>query len=279
MIEPDFFFVNGKPASSGLPSQSRAFSYGDGVFETARIISGRLPLWAFHQQRLQRGLSTLALNADLALVQANIDKLFQQLPANANGVLKVLVSRRGNFRASYASGPQGVDIFVYFYARNANNSWLQRAVELRVAQGTLPLNPSLAGIKHCSRLPYIVAAKNISDLHDGQEVLFLDSQNHLVETMHHNIFYVFANQLHTPKIQQVGVDGVLRSTIIKEFAPSLGLDVLECDIGLGESNAADEIFLCNAVAGLVPVNKIDGEAVPEGKLAPRIASCLLESYS
>ncbi len=279
MAKTDLFLVNGKPATDNSLLANRALAYGDGIFETMRLCKGKLPLWPRHLQRLLQGREVLGLSFDDAHIQATLKLSLQHLPPEANGILKLHVSRKGNFRASYACGPQRVDILVYYSARHFQQGWLGAELELKTASGVLSPCPSLAGIKHCSRLSYIVAAKNVKHLRDDQEVLFLDRQNNIVETMHHNIFVVKEGALHTPALVEMGVKGVLRTTLIDDYASHCGVKVYRRAIPYEELQSVDEIFLTNAVAGVVPVNKIDGLQVQQQwPGAAAVSSWLSETF-
>ena len=52
--------VNGQPQES-VSVLDRGFSYGDGLFETIRMLAGHAPLWSRHMQRLALGCERLRL--------------------------------------------------------------------------------------------------------------------------------------------------------------------------------------------------------------------------
>ncbi|MDQ6645933.1 MAG: aminodeoxychorismate lyase, partial [Pseudomonadota bacterium] len=44
-------WVNGEPADQ-VSAQDRGLAYGDGLFESIRVLAGSAPLWLRHMQRL-----------------------------------------------------------------------------------------------------------------------------------------------------------------------------------------------------------------------------------
>jgi len=45
--------------------------------------------------------------------------------------------------------------------------------------------------------------------------------------------------------------------VIAQLAPALGLAYAETELTLDDIRAADEVFLCNAIAGIWPVIELD----------------------
>jgi 4-amino-4-deoxychorismate lyase len=67
-----------------------------------------------------------------------------------------------------------------------------------------------------------------------------------------NIFLLSGERMLTPRMDRCGVRGVMRAAILQAFKP-------RCEqrrITLDMMPEADEIFVCNAVRGIVPVNRI-----------------------
>ncbi|MEE3156710.1 MAG: aminotransferase class IV, partial [Pseudomonadota bacterium] len=81
--------VNGELTDS-LPLSDRGLAYGDGLFETLRVVSGRMPLLARHLLRLARGCEALSLPCDPALIEAELVDAAERL---GEGVLKLTLTR------------------------------------------------------------------------------------------------------------------------------------------------------------------------------------------
>jgi 4-amino-4-deoxychorismate lyase len=69
--------LNGKPAA-GLPFADRGLAYGDGLFETIKVIAGSPQFLQQHLQRLQRDCQRLAITLDCDTLRAEIALLLAQ---------------------------------------------------------------------------------------------------------------------------------------------------------------------------------------------------------
>ena len=103
----ELFFANGvlvdtnantADAHQGISINDRALQYGDGVFETLRIVNGRIPMWEYHQQRLRNAQAILGLPLD-DFLSAWDEFIAQNCSGVGNGCAKLIISR--------GAGPRG----------------------------------------------------------------------------------------------------------------------------------------------------------------------------
>jgi len=109
----------------------------------------------------------------------------------------------------------------------------------------------LGGLKHLNRLEQVLARAEWSDPL-VQEGILLDPEDHVISAIAGNIFLLSGERMLTPRMDRCGVRGVMRAAILKAFKP-------RCEqrrISLDMLPEADEVFVCNAVRGVVPVSRI-----------------------
>lgn len=254
-------YIDGEFANS-IDISNRGFFYGDGLFETIRLHKGKLPLWSFHRDRLDDGLKKLSIYVDLEKLDFQLQEFIRVLGENSIrcGGIKIVVTRDMGGRGSYpANVSQGSVFFLFRDLPPATNAI---GVTLVESDHRLSLNRSLAGVKHLSRLEYIVAA-NGTPLNNTQELLLLDQNENVIETMHHNIFAVIDGVLVTPVIEFSGVSGVMRRTVMDVIAPYYNWVVQERKLNLSDLMGASEVFISNALCGVIPVAKICTSKVGE----------------
>jgi 4-amino-4-deoxychorismate lyase len=88
-----------------------------------------------------------------------------------------------------------------------------------------------------------------------------------------NVYLVTGQQIITPKLDQNGVQGMLRDWLFAH-APQLGYQLTEAEILPAQLQAADAVFLSNSLIGLWPVASIDGQPLPQGiPAAPGCKRC------
>lgn len=249
-----------------LSPQDRGLAYGDGLFETCRIVEGRVPLWPFHYERLVTGCKRLHIPLEQNKLLTYLRGLLEVADI-AEGVLKIIVTRgaggRG-YRISSGTEPTYC-LSVFPPAAPAEPA---SAITVTVCQQRLGSNPALAGIKHLNRLEQVLARAEWQD-EQIAEGLLLDIEENVIEATAANLFIVRGHQLLTPDLSFAGVAGVARQLIIEQLAEQTGLVAQVVPIALEDIYSADEIFLCNSVTGIRPVTKLLGEPVRTFKLGPR----------
>lgn len=248
--------VNGV-LDAAISPLDRGFTYGDGVFETCRYSRGTIPLWSYHRERLFRSAERLKIPFNESLLTQYLDAMLAHLSyANiAQSVVKITLTRgvggRGYRLPDQVAPTYCVGVFPGSQLRTEQycNGVAVRICDLRLSQA-----PALAGMKHLNRLEHILARAEWQD--EFAEGLLLDAQDRVVEATVSNLFVVKNNQLYTPDLSAAGVAGIMRRTITEKLAPALGLACQIVNMELDFVRGADEIFLCNSIYGIWPVNML-----------------------
>ncbi len=253
--------VNGS-ASERLSPADRGFNYGDGLFETIALIDRKLPLWAWHHERLLEGCSRLAIPVESSLVAAHVGGFVQQLPTEiTHGVIKIVVSR-GEGGRGYAPPSTVKPTICITYHELVPDIDKEEPSEvcLGLCQLRLSSQPLLAGIKHLNRLENIIARAELDNAPVDDGVL-LDAQGWVIETTAANLFVVKNSQIKTPALSAAGVNGVARRFIIENFpqifnASRCSLSVE--NVSLQDVKEADEVFCTNSIRGVRVVRTFAG---------------------
>ena len=244
--------INGQRAER-ISIRDRGFQYGDGCFETVRVLSNKPILWSAHLKRLKNACKTLQLSVNFELLKSEITQLLQD-NKTADVILKITVTRgeggRGYTPPEHANCTRIIQLIDYVAADTRTGA---RVV---VCQHRLSSNSLLGGIKHLNRLDQVVASAQIPA--DFDEGLCLDEQGSVIEGCRSNLLLAIDNQLVTPDLGKSGVEGVMLDYLIDKFKV-LDTRVLRKTISLRELKTASEIFLCNSVFGIWPVAEIENE--------------------
>ncbi|HOY24793.1 MAG TPA: aminodeoxychorismate lyase [Cellvibrio sp.] len=252
--------VNGVIGAQVSPLD-RGFAYGDGVFETCKMLHGKIPLWHLHKKRLLKSCEKLLIPVAIDLVEAQLASLIASLAITdiANAVVKFTVTRGQGGRGYRApDSVQPTLVIAVFSAANYPQSYFSEGVSVRLCNQRLSCNPSLAGLKHLNRLEQILARAEWQDDAIAEGIL-LDIHGNVIEAVFSNIFLIKNGELFTPDLSEAGVAGVMRRFIIETLAPQVGLKVHVKRLTITDLLSADSIFLCNSLYGIWPVQKILGE--------------------
>lgn len=250
-----------------IDTSDRGLNYGDGLFETIAVIDGQPVFWNQHWTRLESGCRRLKLPVpDPALINHEVSTLCQSAES---AVLKIIITRgsggRG-YRQPETLSP--TRILSLHPSPNYPQRYQDQGIAARFCDTRLGLNPSLAGIKHLNRLEQVMARAEWNDT-SIQEGIMLDSHDHVIEGTMTNLFYVKNDTLHTSSIAQAGIAGIIRS-IILSLSHDHELPTLEHAFFKNELLAADELFFCNSIIGIWPVNQIDDKHYTIGPLTRKI---------
>lgn len=243
----------------------RGFAYGDGVFETCKMLHGKIPLWHLHKERLLKSCEKLFIPLSIDLVEAQFANLIASLAANntEHAVVKITVTRGQGGRGYRA--PESVSptiVIGVFPTANYPQSYFSEGVTVKLCNQRLSCNPSLAGLKHLNRLEQILARAEWQDDAIAEGIL-LDTQGNLIEAVFSNIFLIKNGELFTPDLSEAGVAGVMRRFIIETLAPQSGLKVHVKRLAIIDLLSADSVFLCNSIYGIWPVQKVLSEQIQE----------------
>lgn len=258
--------VNGH-SSQLIPADDRGFQYGDGLFETAVLVHGRVRFLDNHLQRLATGCSRLGiaapdeqtLRSEIAQVTAGVER----------GVVKVIVTRVSGGRGYR---PSSSSVSTRVVALHPFNPTPHGSLRLRWCDIRLGRNPRLAGIKHLNRLEQVLAQ---SEWREGEadEGVMMDTEGEVVCATSANVFAVREGVLVTPDLRFCGVHGVMRAQVLKAAA-RLRLAVSEEPLWPHDLEMASEVFITNAVRGIRSAASLDSLQWSETGVATRLANAL-----
>lgn len=251
--------IDGQPRDT-VAAADRGLLYGDGLFETIRFEGGAAPLWPRHMQRLALGCQRLRLPApDAALLWREAQAVLQ---GRAQAVVRITLTRGVGARGyAMPPTPQATRIVAAFPLPALDAAGYRDGVRLHLCETRLAEQPRLAGIKHLNRLEQVLARAEWSDPAIA-EGLLRDAHGRVISATAANLFVVIDGVPVTPAVDRCGVAGVLRAELL---ASQPGTVVR--DVPLAACLAADELFLCSSVRGILPVQAVGDTVFAPGPVA------------
>ena len=267
-------FVNGKfvPEEEAVISAfDRGFLYGDGLFETMRVLNGTPFRFQQHMERLQRGAHFL----DITLPCTN-DKLrgianeLLKVNATADAVLRVVLSRgvgKRGYSPLDACNPSLVLSLHPAPARPSSGSpgWRLVTSSIRIEPGD-----ALAQHKTCNKLPQILARAE-ADRAGAEEALLLNTRGSVVEGSASNLFWISNGAICTPPAPAGILPGITRS-VIQEIGASSGIPCHESTISRDELLQAEGVFLTQSSVGIAQGISLDGVVLSRCALMDELAA-------
>lgn len=265
-------------AEARVPVLDRGFLYGDSVFEVTRTVAGKQPLLLTpHLERLEQsaaalGYATPALEAIASAVAATT----APVPSDECYV-RIIVTRGAgpiDLDPASADAPRLVVIAKPLHLPDAQKYREGVAMvtvdERRNAPGHVP-----AAVKSSNYLSSVMALRS-ARRRDAHEALMCDLDGNISEGASSNFFLVRDGRILTPPLALGILAGVTRSVVFT-LAKELGARVEEVAFQKSAALAADEAFLTSSIRGLLPVTRLDGQAIGSGEPGP-VTRRLMESY-
>lgn len=237
--------------------KNRGFKYGDGCFETIRVINGRLVNSELHYERLFKTVHVLKINfkqLTFYSFKEELDKLISMNEILNGARIRYTVFRDGDG----------------FYTPDSNDA--RRLIEISpLSESSYRLNEkglrcgicsdiklnyhTYSAYKTLNALPYVMASiyKKESNL---DNLILLNNEDRVVELCNSNIFLIKGKVVYTPPLSEGCIDGVFRKFLI-QFLPSLGYKVVLDPIHIDAVSSADEIFTTNSISGIQWIGAID----------------------
>lgn len=244
----------------------RGLAYGDGLFETVRIVAGRPVLLDAHLARLKASAAVLGIPLDAGMAAA-----FAGFLAGSGDAVAKIILTRGNSGRGYLPDPESPSTLIF--TLHSPVSWpvglATQGIVAVICRQAVGISPMLAGHKHLNRLEQVLLRRELALHAEAQEAVVSDVEGHVVEGVFSNLFWVRQGVLHTPRLARAGVSGVMRKALLDE-ALLAGIPVAEGEYCLDDVMAADEVFFCNSLYGIWPVRQLSGQERVPGPITRRL---------
>ncbi|SOD98601.1 aminotransferase class IV [Spirosoma fluviale] len=238
-----------------LSVNDRAFSYGDGIFETIRYESNRIWFWRNHFARLSAGMAALHLTPPENFTADGLHQTLLRL-LDANGLsnqparIKLQVWRQ----AGGLYTPKTNSVNVLLSALPGNPFSISEKAQTGIYE-EFRLAPSpLSAYKTLNALPYVLAGV-YKEQHALNDVLLLDTEGHMAECLASSLFWYTRKTLYTPSLRTGCIDGIIRRQLLR-LAPDLGIPVHEGLYKPDVLQQAEAVFCAN-VMGIQWLNQVD----------------------
>jgi len=232
-------------------ANNRGFRYGDGLFESMRYMKGKLKFPEMHIDRIQKGMKLLRFDncslIDAWFLREKVEELVRRNRTGADARIRLTVFRDSEGLYSPVSNKFGYVLEIQKldesqYVLNKKGLIIDVYDEI-----PKPVN-ALSNLKTCNAMIYVLAGiyKNQNAL---DEVLILNHNGFLCESMSSNVFVVYDRKLYTPALNEGCIAGVMRQ-IVMRLAKENDIELVEAQINPDILNEADEVFLTNAGKGI-----------------------------
>ena len=251
--------------------------YGDGIFEGIRLYQGNVFRLEEHLERLWYSAKAILLNIPISRPEmaAAVCETCRQNGLR-DGYIRLLVTRGiGDLGLSpwLCPNPSVVIIAdkIALYPPEYYLSGLSIATVPTRRVGPAAVPPMIKSLNYLNNILAKIEARQAGAL----EAIMLNEAGFVAECTGDNIFIVHKGRLLTPAAQQGALKGITRETIFS-IAQQLGIPLEEHELTRYDLWNADECFLTGTGAEVIPVVKLDGREIGDGKPGPVTGRVLTE---
>jgi branched-chain amino acid aminotransferase len=237
-------------------ANNRAFSHGDALVETVRVLPGKIVFWEDHYMRLMASMRILRMEIPMGFTMEYLQ----------NEITRTIVAN--NMQEGTASAQ-----FTIFRKTGVDSSTEANAVSFIIQTKQLQVP-----FYRINTTPYVVdlfkehymnsdmlstisttnkMLQTVGSIYAGengfQDSLMLNSAKNVVQTLYGNLFLVKGELIKTPPLKDGCENGVLRKKIIEIIGKLNTYQFEEASISPFELQKADELFITNTIIGIQPI--------------------------
>ncbi|MEZ4803443.1 MAG: aminotransferase class IV [Gelidibacter sp.] len=261
---------------AAISIDNRGYKYGDTLFETLKVVHGKILFWEDHYFRLMASMRILRMEIPMSFTMEFLENEILKT-IEAKTLSKTSARVRLNVHRSdggkYLPDTNNIDFNISvekldsdFYELNEKPYSIELYKDFLVAPGllsTLKTNNKIVNI-----LGSIFAKENKFD-----NCLLLNTNKSIIEGLNGNLFLIKGNIIKTPPLEDGCLKGIMRKQIIEIINSMDDFELNETSISPFELQKADELFLTNAIIGIQPITfyrKKDYSSVVAGKILNKL---------
>jgi D-alanine transaminase len=264
-------YVNGRYvpyAQAAVHVEDRGFQFADAIYEVCQVRAGHMVDEARHMARLARSLGELKIPAPMSAgALAHVMRETIRRNRVKDGLVYLQVSR-GEGPREFVFPPHDVPRTVVCIARAVARASHEALADTGIAVKTMPdIRWRRADIKTVMLLPACLA-KEAARAEGAREAWLVDNDGFVTEGASSNAWIVSGEgTVITRQIAPTILAGVTRATLI-DLLGEEKVPYLERPFRVTEALQAREAFVTSATNTVMPVVRIDGSPIGDGRPGP-----------
>ena len=240
-----------------LTTQNRGYAYGDSLFETLKVVSGKILFREDHYFRLMASMRIMRMeipmNFTMEFLEEQIHKTLNAINlSNVSSRVKLQVHR--NEGGLYTPITNDISFVISvkpisedFYLLNEDPYEVDLFKDYYVS-------PSLLSTLKTNNKALNVVGSIYAKENNLNNCLLLNTNKHVVEALNGNVFLVKGKSIKTSPLSDGCLKGVMRTQLIKIIDVLTEYELVEESISPFEIQKADEMFITNVITGIQPVS-------------------------
>jgi len=238
-------------------TQNRAFLYGDGVFETLKIVNNKILFLEDHYFRLMASMRVvrmeIPMNFTMEYFEQQVLSLANQQNISSSARARITVFRKDG--GLYLPKTNEVSFLIHATALESTSYAINTGeYEVDLYKDFYVTKQLLSSIKTTNKMINVTGSIFAHENGLANCLLVNDTKN-VVEGLQGNLFMLVGKKLITPPISEGCLNGIMRKQIVALAKKVEGIEVAEEIISPFDLQKADELFLTNVITGIQPITK------------------------
>lgn len=238
-------------------THNRSFLYGDAVFETLKIVQGKILFLEDHYFRLMASMRILRMEIPMDFTMEFFEEQLLSTVKN-EGCLdsaRVRITVYRNDGGYYLPLTNTISYLIHATPLQNQVYVLEsKSCEVDLYKDFYISKQLLSTLKTTNKVLHVTASIYAYE-NDLDNCILLNESKNVVEVLQGNIFMLQGTKLITPPISEGCCNGILRKQLIALAKKMEGLEVVEEIISPFDLQKADELFYTNVIKGIQSITK------------------------
>ena len=241
-----------------LSINNRGYAYGDALFETIKVVSGKILFWEDHYFRLMASMRIMRMEIPMNFTMEYLEEqIHETLKSNklAEMSSRVKLQVHRNEGGLYTPSTNEISFVISvkplsedFYVLNDHFYEVDLFKDYYIS-------PSLLSTLKTNNKALNVVGSIYAKENSLNNCLLINTNKHVVEALNGNVFLVKGHVIKTAPLTDGCLKGVMRTQLINLIKTLPDYELDEESISPFEIQKADEMFISNVIVGIQPVSK------------------------
>jgi branched-chain amino acid aminotransferase len=242
---------------TNILTQNRAFLYGDALFETVKIVDGKILFLEEHYFRLMASMRIVRMEIPMNFTMEYLEEqILSVVEANSfSDSARARITVYRNDGGYYLPKNNTISFLINTTAlENKAYTFNPALYEVDLYKDFYISKQLLSTVKTTNKI-INVTASIYADENGLDNCILLNDAKNVVEALQGNIFMLQGNKLITPPVSEGCINGIMRMQIIELAKKIENITVVQEAISPFDLQKADELFLTNVIKGIQPITK------------------------
>jgi branched-chain amino acid aminotransferase len=241
-----------------LNHENRGMKYGDGLFETIRVVNGKIFFWEDHYLRLMASMRIMRMEIPMNFTMEFLEEQLART-ITSNGLdtapARVRLSVFRNNGGYYLPKTNDISYIIEVGELDSPFYMIHKQDYVVELFKDFYVNPDMLSTLKSNNKAINVVGSIYAQENGYQNCLLLNNQKQVVEALNGNLFLVNGNTIKTPPKKDGCLNGIIRKKLIEIVGKLEAYTLEEASISPFDLQKADELFITNAIVGILPITK------------------------